>query len=80
MMAQQESRVLRVDLLHRRDHSHRHHSNQVQLYNRRRCQDHQPAGEQLRQLMRRSDLDLEQHRKIKMNKRRMKIGLQTKIG
>ena len=80
MMVQRESKVLRVDALHRRDHSHRRHRDQVPQFNRRRCQDHRQAEEQLRQLMRHFELDLDQHRKITLNKRGMKTGLQTKIG
>ena len=58
----------------------RHRNNKVRTFNRRGCQDHQLAEEQPRQLMQPFDLDQEQHRKIKLNKRRMRIGLRMKTG
>ena len=73
--------VPRVHPLLRRDHSQRHHNNhQVQAYNRRRCQDHRLAEPRLRRPMQLSDLDPEQHLKVMLNQKEIRIGFQLKTG
>ena len=81
MMTHQLDPVPRVHPLLRRDHSQRHHNNhQVQAYNRRRCHDHRLAEPRLRRPMQLSDLDPEQHLKVMLNQKEIKIGFQLKTG
>ena len=80
MMTHRLDQAPRVDLLHRRDHNHRHHNHKVRTFSRRRCREHQLAEVHPRQPMQLSDLDQEKHLKIKPNQRKMRIGLQLKTG